>query len=465
MSYKIFLATAILILGLIGAIGPRTGQVYAQTPRPAADLVALYHQHILAINRGDLTALMAGYAAEATFIGPGNVCTPAVPCVGKEAIQQMFQRLIAEHLQAGVIELKATGSTVTGSLNIVNDGIRIPGYGVARIKVTTTFSGDKITRDVVEFDLSDPATAKYVNFVTLSSLLRVHYGAVNRGDVATALSVFTDDAVLVRAVCTAQVPCTGKAEIQKQVEREVGNQQQFKPSSPAKLSDDPLTVASRVEFTGLLVRGAGIERAVDNATITFQGDKISRLVHEQDLSDPQTIVWSNFLRVSGAIATRWQLLQRGDVAGVMALFTDDAVYAGWGLCAAAPCVGKATIQRQMEREVADNTRFISISGSARVVGEDFSNQVEIRSDSIKAAGAERVIAAQTAKVSGGKFLSLRYTLGTTDEQTAVFLAAQPLGLPRTGGQPLSAAALLAAAAGGASLALGWRLRRGVKLSL
>ena len=42
-------------------------------------------------------------------------------------------------------------------------------------------------------------------------------------------------------------------------------------------------------------------------------------------------------------------IARGDVAGALALYKDDAVVDGVGLCAVAPCVGKAAIQKELER--------------------------------------------------------------------------------------------------------------------
>ena len=44
---------------------------------------------------------------------------------------------------------------------------------------------------------------------------------------------------------------------------------------------------------------------------------------------------------------------RGDVAGALALYSDDAIVQYGGLCWT-PCVGKAAIQKELERRVAAN---------------------------------------------------------------------------------------------------------------
>lgn len=586
MSYKTILAAALLILGLIGAIGPRTEQVYAQTPKPAADLVALYHEHILAINRGDLAAVMAGYAADAVLIDPR--CRASAPCAGKEAIERRFQGLIADHLLAGIVELKASGDTVTGSINFILDGIKAAGYGTLRAKITVTYSGDKIARDVVELDVSEPATAKYVNFVRLAGIYRSHIDASNRGDISAALSGYTDDAELLGGPICRPNPCVGKAAIEKHFANGVTNHRRI-DILDIQVSGD--TLLSRVEVRNDPLRAAGFERISNKGTLTFRGDKIARHVIQNDLSDPQTAAFANFQRLRGIVHAHFEAVNRGDVdavmatfaddavvvrgarcpdiqpcvgkaailrqvllerenqirftivslsvagdtltasaevrgvgptsggaerviqvhtvtfsgdkiarftsefdlsdpltaaftnfsrvnrpstlraeahrrgdiAGVMATLTDDAVLEGWGLCTPRPCVGKAAIQREVERRVADKEDFRLVTGTARVSGNTRTAQIEIRSDSITAAGVERLVASATDEVPVDKTSFARFVLDPTDPQTATFLAAQPAALPKTGEQPMTMVMVLAAVAGCASLAIGLGLRRRVEI--
>jgi len=52
---------------------------------------------------------------------------------------------------------------------------------------------------------------------------------------------------------------------------------------------------------------------------------------------------------------------RGDVAAALALYSDDAIVQYGGLCWT-PCVGKAAIQKELERRVAAKNRFTIIGG-------------------------------------------------------------------------------------------------------
>ena len=400
----------------------------AQTPLQQ-DLPTLYRLHVEALNRGDLPAAVADYAPDAVFIGPGGACSAATPCTGTAAIEPYLRGFLGTGLRAGIIELQVSGSTIHGVLHLHNSSVAAAGVERIRAKVTVTYAGDNISRDVVEYDPTDPQTAAFITFQQRAALLRQHYDGVSRGDVSAAVAPFSDDAVLVRGPCSAQVPCSGKAEVQRQIEREVGNQHRV---TVLNIQASGTNVGARIELRSTVVRAVGIDRAIESITATFANDKIVRLVHELDLSDPQTVAWGNFQRVSGVINARFTLLQRGDVAGVMALFTEDAVYEGLGLCGANACVGKEAIQRQMERDVADGVRFTAVPGSPRASGDDFTSRVEIRSNPMRAAGIERVIATQTARIPGGRIAFLAYTLDSTDPQTAGYLALAPTRMPATG---------------------------------
>jgi hypothetical protein len=115
-------------------------------------------------------------------------------------------------------------------------------------------------------------------------------------------------------------------------------------------------------------------------------------------------------------------LDRGDVTAALALFTDDAVIdAESGLCAKAPCVGKAAIQKDLERFVADKSRRVSVLntyGSGNVLVTRF----EARSDTIKKTGVERIILWGIREMRGDKIASYRCCMPErTDSQTAHFL--------------------------------------------
>ena len=125
----------------------------------------------------------------------------------------------------------------------------------------------------------------------LPAVLRQHFDAVNRDDVPVILSTFTDDATLVRGGCAPQAPCVGKAAIQLQIQRGLVQQARYMVLSITVSGD---TASGRAELRNVNTINAGLERVVENFTAAFRGDKISRLIHELDVSDAQSAVFANF---------------------------------------------------------------------------------------------------------------------------------------------------------------------------
>ncbi len=126
------------------------------------------------------------------------------------------------------------------------------------------------------------------------------------------------------------------------------------------------------------------------------------------------------------LAVQQQLLDtlaRGDVQAALALFTDDAVIdTESGLCARAPCVGKAAIQKDFERYVLDKSRRVTPLNTY-TSGNVLVTRFEARSDIIKKAGVDRIILWGIREMRGDKIASSRCCLpDRTDPQTARFLA-------------------------------------------
>jgi ketosteroid isomerase-like protein len=118
----------------------------------------------------------------------------------------------------------------------------------------------------------------------------------------------------------------------------------------------------------------------------------------------------------------FEALARGDVAGALALFTDDAVIdAPSGPCLMAPCVGKAAIQKDLERLVTDKSRRVTPL-STYVSGNVLVTRLEARNDTIRKAGVERIIVWAIREMRGDKIAAIRCCLPErTDPQTARFL--------------------------------------------
>ena len=109
---------------------------------------------------------------------------------------------------------------------------------------------------------------------------------------------------------------------------------------------------------------------------------------------------------------------RGDVAAALAFYSDDAIVQYGGLCWT-PCVGKAAIQKELERRVAAKNRWTIIgkyvSGNVAVV------QTELRIGFIEGSGVERVVVWCIYEVKGDKIAVVTLVGQRTDPQTARFI--------------------------------------------
>ena len=109
---------------------------------------------------------------------------------------------------------------------------------------------------------------------------------------------------------------------------------------------------------------------------------------------------------------------RGDVTAALALYSDDAIVQYGGLCWT-PCVGKAAIQKELERRVAAKNRWTIIgkyvSGNVAVV------QTELQIGYIEKSDVDRVIVWCIYEVKGDKIAVVTLVGQRTDPQTARFI--------------------------------------------
>ncbi len=109
---------------------------------------------------------------------------------------------------------------------------------------------------------------------------------------------------------------------------------------------------------------------------------------------------------------------RGDVAAALALYSDDAIVQNGGLCWTA-CVGKAAIQKELERRVAAKNQFTIIgkyvSGNVVVV------QTALQIGFIEGSGVDRVIVWCIYEVKADKIAVVTLVGQRTDPQTARFI--------------------------------------------
>ena len=109
---------------------------------------------------------------------------------------------------------------------------------------------------------------------------------------------------------------------------------------------------------------------------------------------------------------------RGDTAAALALYRDDAILQYGGLCWT-PCVGKAAIQKEIERRVAAKNEWKIIgkyvSGNVAVV------QTELKIGFIEDTGVDHVVVWCIYEVTGDKIAAVTLSGQRTDPQTKRFI--------------------------------------------
>jgi len=116
-----------------------------------------------------------------------------------------------------------------------------------------------------------------------------------------------------------------------------------------------------------------------------------------------------------------EAVNRGDVAAVMALFADDAVYVAMPLCIQA-CVGKPAIQKDIERGIGDHNQLHLID--VQTNGNVATSHTDWRSDATRRAGVDRRIVIETVEERGSKIGSYSKKDDVSDPETAKFQAFQ-----------------------------------------
>jgi hypothetical protein len=109
---------------------------------------------------------------------------------------------------------------------------------------------------------------------------------------------------------------------------------------------------------------------------------------------------------------------RGDVTAALALYSDDAIVQYGGLCWT-PCVGKAAIQKELERRVAAKNQWTTVG--KYVSGNVAAVQTELRIGYIEESGVDRVIVWTLYEVKGDKIAVVTLAGQRTDPQTARFI--------------------------------------------
>lgn len=135
--------------------------------------------------------------------------------------------------------------------------------------------------------VSTPATAE----VNPLSLAQRDLAAESRGDVAAALALYDDDAIIQYGGLCGPA-CAGKAAVQKEIERRVGAKNQWK--IVGKYVSGNVAVV-KTELRIGYIESSGVDRVIVWCIYEVKGDKIAVVTLAGQRTDPQTarfIEWS-----------------------------------------------------------------------------------------------------------------------------------------------------------------------------
>ena len=162
MAWGMAVATAALLAGVWGL---------RDTARPAtaqADPAELYQQFVAAFDRGDVDSAVESFADDAVIGGmPG--CLP-VDCVGKDAIRNMVEFYVADHIHITITSSEVSGNTATGSVEVEEDILRAGGIKRFLALISVEVTGNKIREYRFTADLTDSQTAAASAYIGANSV-------------------------------------------------------------------------------------------------------------------------------------------------------------------------------------------------------------------------------------------------------------------------------------------------------
>ena len=118
-----------------------------------------------------------------------------------------------------------------------------------------------------------------------ADIFRQFAEAINQGDTAGALALFTDDATWERGGRCPPGACVGIVAVQGEIEKDIADHHQIDVISVEVTGN---TVNARVELRTDGTRARGVERIIHLFTLEVAGDKIASLHAAPDLTDPVT---------------------------------------------------------------------------------------------------------------------------------------------------------------------------------
>jgi hypothetical protein len=230
--------------------------------------------------------------------------------------------------------------------------------------------------------------------------------------------VTSDFAVQNNADC--QTPCEGLSELGVLI----GLHMRIQVLS-AEESGDVVTGRLLATSNSFNLVAPGITRVFADARLVIRDGKVALLVLNLDLTDPQSAELANQFRTTrgpqgGLIGLQNALVNavnRGDLAAIRSLITDDFVVTGNVGCAT-PCQGDAFIQ------VFLTIRLHIAVLSTKIDGTTVTSRVSAESThfDLIVPGVERVLADVTMRTRGDRASALDIQLDTSDSLSALLAA-------------------------------------------
>ena len=145
-----------------------------------------------------------------------------------------------------------------------------------------------LSASLLAFATSTPAPAQ----VDPASLAEQDLAAESRGDVAAALALYRDDAIVqYGGLCWS--PCVGKAAIRKELERRVAAKNQFKTVGKY-VSGNVVVVQTELRIG--YIEKSGVDRVIVWSIYEVTGDKIAVATLVGQRTDPQTARFIEWFR-------------------------------------------------------------------------------------------------------------------------------------------------------------------------
>ena len=124
------------------------------------------------------------------------------------------------------------------------------------------------------------------------------------------------------------------------------------------------------------------------------------------------------------VQTYVRALDSGDAAAAAAVFTDTAIHIhpiAAGACSRqSPCIGRKAILDDLRNRTADHQCITLLDGA--VTGSVVRGFAELRNDTLRSMGIERIVVSSTWLVTGGKAAALFVLPDLSDPQTAASAA-------------------------------------------